>query len=960
MGLLFSCCRRSRSSEREPLLPKHSHTDSPARPSQRDLNKLAHVAAALRAGKLPSQDQLNGYLRYISQSSFLRDDQASGGGRLSDSGRKVTEALRATVDALLQVGLEKNHDDKIQELLYHLARVDTQDAVHTDIAVDTDQTVDLKGAAEHLPSQQELSSDSKHLAQSFRTLSRLLLTSSTFRLILSDILTSVRSSIADIAAEIGHAAVRVQDTVKTVEDVSRPGPYASYADAAKAHQVNERVNAVGERVGEEARFVGEDTKRRWEDVAEHGPERVREIVIARVQQTVIQAHRNPAYRQALQTILMLVNKYAEAVTASVQSMTAVAEDGSKTVPTFTPLLWTDDADLATAMTALRTLCARFASGYSVDGISSALYNVIWDIVNIPAEASTVDQESLRDVQAFFSGLGKWFQLALQDPAYATCNTGLNQLNELYDRAQVFMQTALQSDPANEPAWVHDLRVLSREMGTFSARLSADRTTQKLLAALDNLTSSSSIYLDAFTSVATHRLASLPRVTSLKAQELKRQARHDILTWLLPRLLRAIHAVPMPRVEYADASLEAVVDTLLLTASMGSSLVPDHVRFQTYNDVELDFSPRRSSSSPSSASSPSSSGRLDASGVGGAVGEQAHGPGVRAYARTKVHVDGMRLSADDIGYYVRYKGPFGLGYEDQGLLSVDLGSQNTASLAGTAHGGVSLDIELEVQTSSSDADAPLFTVRDVHVTLPNLHFTFSKTNHPILNTLILQPLSGPVARTAVGYYLRRQVWEGLDALGRLGGKVSAEVDRLSGEDGEGGVASYWTAMLNVLGSGSSADPAEDEDEQPEAAEPETTEEETTPTMETRTYPTTQGIIRTTRPAPTTNDSDSASTVNGTAESSTLAIGIGPQILLSKPDLDLPPNTATAASVAREALGEVQGVVNGVIGAGEEVVGDVRKGVDDVVEGVVEVGREAREGERTERRRGGGWRSCAFDL
>lgn len=108
MGLLLSCCRRTKQPkdhEQDPLLP-NSQLRSKVKPTPNSLNKVADVAAALHAGKVPSQDQVNDGLRLLLR-SFLTD-QGAGGGKLSKSGHETLKAARSVCDALLQVGLEKN------------------------------------------------------------------------------------------------------------------------------------------------------------------------------------------------------------------------------------------------------------------------------------------------------------------------------------------------------------------------------------------------------------------------------------------------------------------------------------------------------------------------------------------------------------------------------------------------------------------------------------------------------------------------------------------------------------------------------------------------------------------------------------------------------------------------------------------------------------------------------------
>lgn len=110
MGFCLSCCRRRSKdrSEREPLLPKH---DDILPPPHNNFDKFADVLAAISAGKLPSQDQLNHALQQLLRSDLLDSRttaHAIGYGPLSESGRKVVEDVREVVQAALEVGVQKN------------------------------------------------------------------------------------------------------------------------------------------------------------------------------------------------------------------------------------------------------------------------------------------------------------------------------------------------------------------------------------------------------------------------------------------------------------------------------------------------------------------------------------------------------------------------------------------------------------------------------------------------------------------------------------------------------------------------------------------------------------------------------------------------------------------------------------------------------------------------------------
>ena len=100
-------------------LPCFGRPDPPQRTRQQQqqqeqngVNKLVAILTAVTAGRLPSQDQLSVFLRFILNSELLREgtrtDVLSGNGPMSKQGRKVLSELRNIFQATLQFGMEKN------------------------------------------------------------------------------------------------------------------------------------------------------------------------------------------------------------------------------------------------------------------------------------------------------------------------------------------------------------------------------------------------------------------------------------------------------------------------------------------------------------------------------------------------------------------------------------------------------------------------------------------------------------------------------------------------------------------------------------------------------------------------------------------------------------------------------------------------------------------------------------
>ncbi|KAI0746172.1 hypothetical protein C8Q76DRAFT_706217 [Earliella scabrosa] len=1027
MGFCFSCCRRTvdEHDDREPLLPRYhdqSHipyrSRDPLPPPRTSFDKLADIVAALHAGKLPSQEQVNRALRHALTSDLLNPESYGGLGHdhgartkeqeeLEETGRNVLHAIREASQALLEFGMEKNDDDRIQEIVYHIRNIDST-PVHADVAVETTQpiNVDVDTIAQQVPSQEEANSDAAALLRSVYTLVYTLATSAAFRLILTNVLLIARETVADVAGRIEQVAAVVEKAAEDVEQTVRPGGGTLDDVKGKAAEVSEK--ATEDLAGHGP--VSENVSDILEKVRQESPDELRAAIIRRLQEAVARAHRQPSFQAAFRTILALSRKYA----AKVRMAADVASTAQAPDIRVTPVVWADPM-FARALKDLKILLERISSGRSLDALFDALGSLVSDIVTAPADvlSESPNKAAMRD---WFASLGEWLDSALADADYATSRIGQVRIEVLYDDARRIADEAL-SDPDSQ--WVKHLRTLLGEVEAFVANLRADRTTGNLVQKLEDLVSA----------VAAVGTSTAPKVAREKVERARRDAWKGLVLWLLPRVMRVVSAIPMPRVEFVSETIEAAVDALLLTAprardgealrgetlGVQTSLLPDRVRVESWNElvVEVDTTAQDSEQGEIHPKSPGS--WMDwIAGTGHSrdrpfIGHTAtSNPTSHTRTRTttmtwtrtraKIHVEGIRVSSHDVAYYVHYKGARCCGvrlpctaYEDEGLVSVDVGmpSSGAGSSSPDPRGtGLSLDIELEFESGKGDQTtgwmaffgetgansdghdeasfAPLFKVTSVHVDVPGLDVALAQSKHWILNALVVQPLAGPVARAAVGWVLGGQVRAALEAFAEMGGRVRAGARKQAVErrrrDGTGGVVEdreddseveevgaedWWDALAAEVGMSRDAQEDDPDNEGDE-------DDENEPLVETHTRATMQGIVRTT----VTQASPSAE-----PGESVLAVGIGAQVLPGKGG----PYGASAPEVLEDIQGvqvrgreEARDALQDVEAAGKRLEEAVREGVGRAVrerEEVEEAGTRGQVRTRIEREQMG-WRSSAF--
>ncbi|CAE6413591.1 unnamed protein product [Rhizoctonia solani] len=901
MGSCSSCCgsRRPDHDEREPLLPKVADYVPP----KSAWDKSADALGALAAGKMPTQRQLDTALSALLSSNLLMVGNTATG-VLSAHGQALVVDVREIVQAVARIGLEKNSDNLVQDIIWQyrsMSSVPIQvDANwHNQSKVDINMNV----AAHHLDEipaidQSELKDDSLTFLASLRTLLSLLLTSSGFRLLISDILITTRQILADTASDVAAVAAYVETRAEDVEKTVRPSDHEgdreiTVEDAAKqAEKVDETVREDLEKALKEAEMKKHVIEER---LAEESPDRVKQTIMERIEAIVQQAQQNPAFKSSLRTIITLGEKYAE-MTAQATHSVAEAAQSAAADSTIEPSASVDpviesDPHLKKLVEDIGTLLERFAGGYSIspmiDSMKQFLHHLSQD------ETSGIS-DLLRDAR-------QWLNTALETPGWLTSHKARKELEELYDRTKGILEI--------KPTWRADLQQTSTEASELSNRLKRDSATLQLVGAIDALS-------------AHTRALGVQSVRNIGWRQVRAELWRDAVGWLLPRILAVLKAAPLPRVELKSNTMDAVVDDVTFRAP---SFIPDHVRVENWSEVRV-------------------------TGSDAAVGDDGRGRRdwvVEGDSTMRLHIDGLRITANEIAYFFHLKTAL-LGYRDNGLLSIDVGHESTVGQ------GMKLDVALEtdldpsahtaVVPESDDPPPSFFRVKSATVDIPGLDFTLARTHHWILNALI-QPFLGPLVRTGVRMAVSQSIMSGLQALDRKLGEVYAQAKADSSGSGaqggrpdvEPGLWDWWNAFLKGQDKGSHEESEEESDSEEE------------PEPQTETQVTMKGVIRKTyQPATDTQ-----------AESETvLAVGVGEQLL---PGLGGPENghVPEVTERARDAINDVQGVAENAADQVAEVRDDVEAAAGDTKNKATQAVERMEERRDAERRRKG-WKSKAFNL
>lgn len=348
---------------------------------------------------------------------------------------------------------------------------------------------------------------------------------------------------------------------------------------------------------------------------------------------------------------------------------------------------------------------------------------------------------------------------------------------------------------------------------------------------------------------------------------------------------------MSRIEFSSSNLDIAIEA---PTFLSTSFIPDHIQIDTLSS--LSYTP--------SFITPAFSQPHAVHSHHLAAQRTKDETKTDFESRSTVRIAGLRMQIEQLGYWIHYKGPCGLGFVDSGLLSIGIGR-----MLPIQEGGIEAVVTVSTPSCSEDEEADsdsLFDIESVAISLKSFSLSLSNTSHPLLSSLLLStnPATQTIIQAQIESLLSTYLTEGLESVSRFGEKVARRI-----KGGMGAGRAVWETLL------------EEEEEVEEVVEEDD---------EVEIRLTKKGLL-----------------IELDEESS---IGIGRSTVV------LPSSIPTSTPLPRPTINEiVSEQYSDTIQNTKEVVLDVGEGVEAAVEGV-------RGFEETVRKEMGkdGWRSEAFDF
>ncbi|KAI0887645.1 uncharacterized protein GGS22DRAFT_198833 [Annulohypoxylon maeteangense] len=666
-----------------------------------DVNRKLQIYGIINAfqiGKVPSNDQIDVALNSFLESSALSKPSE----RLSPDGRELVADVREVVTQAKKLLLSKNEGNLLQDFIWQTQQFDPKAVSVPNAPVDKD-TVKQHG---------------DKALEGLRTLGTLIITNGQFRKLLNDATILLRDIAGDAAT---NAAGKVKPSSDDLAQIDRPAEdnlwheapdfsktnvkaqlqsvykskpgqdaqevvgsgaqAARQADGSAGDRLNAAQNATSSAAEQAKSNVDPETResvqqaskqygaRTKQYLSKKMPEERRDQTIWRLKKMVVECQQHPDYNQAITTILDLAEQYGS------HSKSIVA-GGSGTVKETRTHLAAAEADL-------KTLIERFANGTSSDDL--------WSSINTIYEDADKDPE-LKD---WFKSIDSYIRKCLQEQGYIMEDASNEEWRRLYDRGNYLLREKYRS---------HTDRIVD-EIKFLGNQFDKDPQNKAFAASLEKL----------FNDLGNDEQGK----ATFKPHLVK-----DLTEVIIPAIFEKAAYIPIPRIEYSDSEIDAVVENLVLESD---NFMPNVLEIASDNYWRFG---RKKIASKNKNS-------ID------------------------VKVMGVQMDLRDVSFYVKRK---------QGFPSI-----TDSGVANIKMGGDGFCFRLKLSTADEKDKQHLFKIDKVDVDVTHLQIKLVKSKHKLLFGLF-KPVMLKVLRPVIQKTAEKQLKDQFNKFDELLFQIKKEADR----------------------------------------------------------------------------------------------------------------------------------------------------------------------------------------
>ncbi|KAI0541862.1 hypothetical protein GGR58DRAFT_510663 [Xylaria digitata] len=665
-----------------------------------DINRklqLYGIFTAFKLGKVPSNDQIDVALNsFISTRALSNPSQ-----RLSAEGRELVADFVDVVKHAKHLLLSKNEGNLIQDFIWQTQHLDA-----TSVSTPTSPLT-----------KEEAKQHGDKALEGLRTLGTLLITNGQFRKLLNDASILIRDMAGDAAT---HTAAEVRPSEEKLSQIDQPAddntwheapnfskenirsqlrsvykrsPTEDAKDATNATiegarqpdgtldpqagaqtasgVVSEKINAnTSEEDRESAKKTAAEYRRRAREYLNSKvPQERRDQTVWRLKKMVLECQQHPDYQQAITTLLDLAEQYGK-------HGRSVATDGAGAVKQTRSAFTAAEADL-------KVLVERFANGTSSDDL--------WSSINTLYKDADTDPE----LRNWFKSMNTYIRKCLQQQGYIMEGDCNQQWHHLYDHGNYLLR---QKYRAHTNRIVDEIKFLADQFDQDPHNLAFRASLQKLFQHLGN--------------------------DENGKPKFKPHLVKDLTEVIIPATFENVAYIPIPRIEYSDPEIDAVIENLVLESD---NFMPNVLEVASDNFFRWG---RKKIASHHKNS-------ID------------------------VKVSGVQMDLRDVSFYVKRKKGFP-SLSDQGIANLFLG-------------GEGFSFRMKLSTADPKDTQHFFKIDKVDVDMKHLNIKLVKSKHKLLFGLF-KPIMLMVMRPVVQKVAEKQIKDQFNQMDQTLYLIKQEADR----------------------------------------------------------------------------------------------------------------------------------------------------------------------------------------
>ncbi|POS72079.1 hypothetical protein DHEL01_v209526 [Diaporthe helianthi] len=660
------------------------------------------IATAFQNGKVPSNAQID-----VALNSFLASKALSSpSDKLSTEGKALVKDFREVVTQAKNLLLSKNEGNLLQDFIWQTTQFDPK-AVGAPNAPVNKETAQQHG---------------DKALQGLRTLGTLIITNGQFRKLLNDASILLRDIAGDAATNAAGKVRPSEDRLSQIDSPADDNTWHEKPDFSKQNLKSQlQKNYKGNDPQQDAQNVAENATNAAQDpssdsgvnvaadvdaakqtaqektgiteqdaaaakeaankrAAEYRdktleylkkkiPQERREQTIWRLKKMILECQQHPDYQEAITTLLDLAEQYGG-------HANTLAQGGQGTVKGARSSLAQAEADL-------KTLIERFANGTSSDDLWSAVNQIYEDAQRDP------------ELKNWFKSLDKYIRRSLQEQGYILEEASTQEWNSLHDHGDYLLRQKYKT---------HTDRVID-EIKFLAGQFDEDAQNKQFAATVNKL----------FTDLGNDENGK----PTFKPHLVK-----DLTEVILPLLFENVAYVPVPRIEYSDPQVDAVIENLVLESD---NFTPNLLEINSENHMRW--------------------GRKKV------TSKHQHA--------FEIKVSGIQMDLRDVSFYVKKKQGFP-SITDQGVMDI--------VLAGEGFG-----FTLKMSSADKKDSQNFFKVDKVDVNINNMKLKVKKSKHKLLFA-IAKPIALKAMKPAIQKAAEKAIKDNFNQADAFLKQVQVEANR----------------------------------------------------------------------------------------------------------------------------------------------------------------------------------------